>query len=102
MVPGRRGEILLHVRVLQNQNQEKGLAPHQHRQEVDGIVTVNPTKPHRVLLVHARVRFRVGKSVYPTIINILLMMLPCGMNFNLSISRMESGRRNAGMCGYRN
>ena len=51
MVPGRRGEILLHVRVLQDQNQ--GLAPHRHRQEVDGIVTANPTKPHRVLLVHA-------------------------------------------------
>ena len=57
MVPGRRGEILLHVRVLQNQNQEKGLAPHQHRQEVDGTVTARPTKPYRVLLVHARVRF---------------------------------------------
>ena len=70
MVPGRRGEILLHVCVLQNQNQEKGLAPHRHRPEVDGIVTANPTKPHRVLLVHARVRFRVGKRVYPTIINI--------------------------------
>ena len=53
MVPGRRGEILLHVRVLQDQNQDQGLAPHRHRQEVDGIVTANPTKPHRVLLVHA-------------------------------------------------
>ena len=102
MVPGRRGEILLRVRVLQNQNQEKGRAHHRHRPEVDGIVTANPTRPHRVLLVHARVRFRVCKIVYHKLINILLMMVPCGMNFNLSISRMESGRRKTRMCGYRN
>ena len=56
--------------MIQDRNQEQGLALHQHRQGVDGFVTGSPAIPHRVLLLRARVRFCVRKIFYRTIIKI--------------------------------
>ena len=43
------------------QSQEQELAPHQHRQEVDGIVMANPQKQRLAIRVHAQVIRRFKK-----------------------------------------
>ena len=45
----------------QDQSQGQELAPHQHRQEVDGIVMANPQKQRLAIRVHAQVIRRFKK-----------------------------------------
>ena len=54
------------------QSQEQELAPHQHRQEVDGIVMENPRKQRRVIRVHAQVGYRFKKILYHTHFTVLI------------------------------